>query len=312
MDVYVVSKIWTETDSGIALGAGATMDDAQAVADRWDCKPSEWMPWVSDPGPGVRSKRWTRSSSVGHAHQEIVKVPLAGIVDWSSKTRELPPPIADGPWAGWRDMGTTDETKPSAVWHGSGNALDDLRRASGEGMAGLGYPTYKGPIIPANAPAIDPLSQFYADKVRLTDRINELMWDRTREAMRRIYELIEGERPPIRIQVGDGAAWAWLKAGLNKVTTYPSDAPMPDPRASAMMWGMPVVLDPKIPPDEIHIGEKVLIIGTGHNGLAEGEVVQVDKAALRRAVAGSNLGAGAAVTIGEDGKIYPVKRREAP
>lgn len=105
MNIYVVSKLWREhgtLGNGMVIGAGVGLEDAQAVADRWDCRPGKWGTWVADPGPGARSQRWTREvigrdgKPFDQNAQEIARIPLAGVPtvdeftrDWVDRANEL-------------------------------------------------------------------------------------------------------------------------------------------------------------------------------------------------------------------------------
>lgn len=116
MNIYVVSKLWREhgtLGNGMVIGAGVELEDAQKVADRWDCSPGKWGAWVADPGPGARSQRWTREvigrdgRTFGQNAQEIVCIPLAGVPtvdeftrDWVDRVNEqisFTPPVGPGP-----------------------------------------------------------------------------------------------------------------------------------------------------------------------------------------------------------------------
>lgn len=98
MDIYVVSKLW-RTDGafgdGMVIGAGVTLEDAQAVADRWDCRPGRWGTWSAAAGSGARSQRWQREvigrdgRTFGQNGQEIVRIPLAG------KAVRVPDPLIE-------------------------------------------------------------------------------------------------------------------------------------------------------------------------------------------------------------------------
>lgn len=221
--MYVVLNLWKERAS--VAGVGADLASAEEIAARIG-EPYSWGRWWSgnpDSGTMERRARWADGSPHPDHRQEIVRVPLAGMVDWSSKTRELPPPIADGPWAGWHPMGATAES---------------------------------------SAPP-------------------ELTVDRLREVVAELH----GKRSAIdEVCVGAGPAWEWLKAGLDKLTNYPSDAPMPDSRVAAMIWGVPVRLDPNVPKDEIQMGDTVFIVGSEGGRVRPGNVVRMDEAEFQQVV----------------------------
>jgi len=107
----------------------------------------------------------------------------------------------------------------------------------------------------------------------------------TVDRLKQVIAELHGNRGVIdEARVGDGPAWEWLKAGLDRLTTYPSAAPMPDSRAAAMIWGIPIRLDPNMPKDEIHMGDTVFIVGSEEGRVRPGTVVRIDQAELRRAV----------------------------
>jgi hypothetical protein len=107
----------------------------------------------------------------------------------------------------------------------------------------------------------------------------------TVDRLKQVVAELHGKRKVIdEVRVGDGPAWEWLKAGLDRLTTYPSGAPMPDSRAAAMIWGIPVRLDPNVPKDEIRMGDVVFVIGSAdpHSRVPDGHVVRIDKGWIER------------------------------
>lgn len=97
MDIYVVSDVWWR-DGATVIGAGASLADAEAIADRRDRygeSPAfgSWDDWVADndrPGVGRRDALLTDGTVHPSLSQEIVCVPLAGMVE----TGVLPPRLA--------------------------------------------------------------------------------------------------------------------------------------------------------------------------------------------------------------------------
>lgn len=99
-----------------------------------------------------------------------------------------------------------------------------------------------------------------------------------------IHELHEKGTHVDAVKVGEGPAWSWLKAGLDKLPRYPSSRLMPDSHTAAMIWGLPVVLDPNVPEDEIHMGGVVFIVGHDGGLVPTGQVVRIDQGEMRRIV----------------------------
>lgn len=87
MDIYVVSNVWWR-DGATVIGAGASKQDAESIADRRDgAEPvAGWAPWKPDAdGQPVTRRDALMFDGTTHAslYQEIVCVPLAGYLgDW--------------------------------------------------------------------------------------------------------------------------------------------------------------------------------------------------------------------------------------
>lgn len=89
MNIYVVSSCWWR-DGATVIGAGATREDAEGIAERSDIddhRLAGWAPWKEDVSPAEGSCTWRRdalmSDGTTHAslYQEIVCVPLAGYIE---------------------------------------------------------------------------------------------------------------------------------------------------------------------------------------------------------------------------------------
>lgn len=82
MDVYVVSDCWVN-DAADVLGAGVSVEDAKAIADRSDPSrtfgAASWAPWEEDSyRTGWRRDALTADGEIHNTlFQEIVSVPLA-------------------------------------------------------------------------------------------------------------------------------------------------------------------------------------------------------------------------------------------
>lgn len=88
MDVYVVSSCWWR-DGATVIGAAVERRGAEAIADRAetdDHRLASWAPWKEEVLP-INGQTWRRDALMadGTTHsslyQEIVCVPLAGVVD---------------------------------------------------------------------------------------------------------------------------------------------------------------------------------------------------------------------------------------
>lgn len=248
MDIYVVSDCW-HGDQKVVIGAGADQEAARSVADRLggdEAKPAGgWSPWRQDPWD-VERNVWRRDAlnRKGKPHaslqQEIVRVPLAGGGE-APGVRLSPETLR----LLERDVAADrNRMRMTAI-------VNDLALAQ----------------VKKVATATDDLDIAHDDVLL---RMRELM-----ATWRKSGEL---ERPEIR--VGGGPAWEWLKAGLDKVSTYPSDAPMPDARASAMIWGLPIVRDPDVADDEIRVGQVVYKVGHESGLIRPGTVMRYDLSKL--------------------------------
>lgn len=231
MDVYVVSKIWNDRGEGVVLGAGASMEDASTVADRFPADPFTWGEWISDPGSGVRSKRWVRRDGVREGGQEIVCVPLAGY------TGSL---LAEG---------LTTE-----------GLTADLRRVRGTDLVRLGYvaPPWAEEMInisswaavaarAANA-AAGATREALVDAIRLVDEA----WTRNREAGVRADE----------IRIGTGPAKRYLERMAERFSSAARGTLLTD----TSIMGLPIVIDPAMPPELIRIGGVAYLIDVPEPG----------------------------------------------
>lgn len=263
MDVYVVLDELKGSYS-VVLGVATEETDARVIADRGagDLDGRRWGPWRVGPVGDV-AVRHQAGDEKSAARQVVVRTPLAGV------------PRAGSGW-------------------------------------GMPVPRYVGTTIPSDSPSVDPLSQVYADNVRLADQLNGI-WRRrisgrlseieeigrhsggivndvfsaqpaefpTVDRMQQVMHELSEKRTAIdAVRVGGGPAWEWLKAGLDRLATHPSRSPMPDSRAAAMIWGIPVLLDPNMPDDEIRMGDVVFVIGTDGGLVPAGQVIRIDKGVL--------------------------------
>lgn len=89
------------------------------------------------------------------------------------------------------------------------------------------------------------------------------------EVMRTISAM---PKPPGKLRCGNGAAWDWLRRGLDQMATYPAKEALPDSIA-AQILGFDVVLDPNLPPNVMKLGNKMFVV----NG---DSVLSIDEAVL--------------------------------
>lgn len=66
-------------------------------------------------------------------------------------------------------------------------------------------------------------------------------------------------KPPGRLRCGNGAAWDWLRRGLDQMASYSAEKALPDSIAARVL-GIDVVLDPNLPPDVMKLGDKTFVI----------------------------------------------------
>lgn len=284
MNIYVVSKLWREhgtLGNGMVIGAGVGLEDAQAVADRWDCRPGKWGTWVADPGPGARSQRWTREvigrdgEPFDQNAQEIVCLPLAGYIgDWTpvEPIDETGPALLRGlpalmTTARIAELGNERERKQAE------EAARILAWKPPAGQATVTYPWADD----------ENVRRLLAAPDLVRDRIAKI-----NDAIRKMREVIEtvssakasfremhGEWPD-RIRVGSGAAWDYFERAADAIGLTAD----PTSKSIGSVLGIPVVLDPEMLPDRFRIGDWVFVIGTAANGIAEGSMVGINGSGL--------------------------------
>jgi hypothetical protein len=268
MDVYVL------TEDGHVLGAGTDRSACEDVADR---RGDDWPGWA-DAGGGVWERRVGKFSEPSSRVQRITRVSLAGM----ATTRQLSAALGEAVRREMAEQPVTYDvleveisgSGPHYVWN-----EDRTGVVPKDGPIDASKPFF---LAPEEVPAVDERvwPSGWQKLGATVEAPPALRGEQVAADMRHIFETQALKRAD-DIRVGDGPAWEWLKAGLDKVATYPRDAPMPDSRAAAMIWGLPVILDPNIPRNEIHIGDVVYVVGP-EDILGETALLRFDFAEMDR------------------------------
>lgn len=238
MDVYVMLNVWK--GRSIVAGAGASLPDAEVVADRF-AGDYGWTPWHDLPTPDQRERRalWADGSVHPDHTQEIVRVPLAGY-------------IGDRPIVGLTTEGL-DTAVPALIKPRIGEEVrhDPLGILS---------------AVPGPMPSVDP-RRLWDDPHH--DILSDLRTspDLARyggviDAMWLVASARDGNRelgiPADRIRVGGGAAKRYFEQAAE--TMAAPDVPRPVPIDGLLLQGLPIVVDPTVPPNVIRIGGVAFVL----------------------------------------------------
>jgi hypothetical protein len=273
MNVYVLSKIWPDPDGGVVLGAGATMEDAQEIAERWTEGPFEWSEWESDPGPGVRAQRWTRSMSRTPNRQEIVCVPLAGFIgDWPIKGLTTEGLATAVPALMKPEIGGEVRNDPLGIFTAAPGPMPTISSWIDQANAVIRFVPKPGESVTYPRAGSDHDAR---------DAMHDAM--ETVLAARRSTERAGGYVD--RIDVGSGAGLDYFQRAADTLPKKPGGSSWRVFSGDSIA-GLRIVVDPDMRPDQIKIGSVIYVIGTGDNGIPEGTMIRVDMAEVERLTTG--------------------------
>lgn len=119
-------------------------------------------------------------------------------------------------------------------------------------------------VTAEQAPTFDTFRSVMDEAIRMRVRLAE---------SGTLHEMVG---PGGRIRVGDGPGWEWFKRAADHMPTVECG----EVRGPDQVYGIPIVKDPTLAPNEIRIGKWTYLVGTADGPIAEGTMIRIDTEAM--------------------------------
>jgi hypothetical protein len=273
MNVYVISNVWDHSGSTV-IGAATDRTGAEQIANRQPEREElrgAWAPWVERVDPAEGSCWWERVALLtdGTVHpslsQEIVCVPLAGFIgDWPIKGLTTEGLATAAPALMKPEIGGEVRNDPLGIFTAEPGPMPTINSWVDQANAVIGFVPKPGESVTYPWAGSDHDAR---------DAMHDAM--ETVLAARRATERAGGYVD--RIDVGAGAGLAYFQRAADTLPKMP-DGSSWQVFSGASIAGLRIVVDTDIRPDQIRIGSVIYTIGTGDNGIPEGNMIRVDVA----------------------------------
>jgi hypothetical protein len=277
MNVYVISNVWDSSGSTV-IGAATDRAGAEQIADRQpghEEMRGAWAPWVERVDPAEGSCSWERVAlhADGTVHpslsQEIVCVPLAGFIgDCPIKGLTTEGLATAAPALMKPEIGGEVRNDPLGIFTAEPGPMPTINSWADQANAVIGFVSKSGESVtyPWAGPDHDARDAMH-------DAIETAL--AARKATERAGGYVD------HIDVGSGAGLAYFQRAADTLPKMP-DGLSRQAFSGDSITGLRIVVDPYMRPDQIRIGSVIYTIGTGDNGIPEGDMIRVDMAEVER------------------------------
>lgn len=162
------------------------------------------------------------------------------------------------PWTGPDERGVCERRSVSRDGRFGGVSQEIVR------VPLAGYPDFAGVVA---TPAFDTFRSVMDEVIKMRVRLADSAT---------LHGMVG---PGGHIRVGDGPGWEWFKRAADHLPTVDRG----EIRVLDHVYGIPIVKDPALAPNEIRIGKWTYLVGTADGPIAEGTMIQIDNEKLRAA-----------------------------